>query len=81
MLLGQESTAQLAGSLQELDRLLRVHRLAELAPLLRRALVSTWLLPDQVGQRHQQKHTRQRPVQQEVPVRLGVESDMMFVKG
>eukprot|EP00913_Durusdinium_trenchii_P016029 g15066.t1 len=47
---GQESTAQLAGSLQELDRLLRVHRLAELAPLLRRALVSTWLLPDQVAE-------------------------------
>eukprot|EP00435_Cladocopium_sp_Y103_P052134 s1152_g16.t1 len=46
----QENTSQLGESLQELDRLLRVHRLSELAPLVRRALLSTWLLPDQVAQ-------------------------------
>lgn len=43
-----ESTAEMANLLAELDRLLRVHRLTELAPLLRRSLLSTWLLPDQV---------------------------------
>lgn len=46
----QESTSQLGDSLQELDRLLRVHQLGGLAPLVRRALLSTWLLPDQVAQ-------------------------------
>lgn len=46
----QESTSKLGESLQELDRLLRVHRLGELAPLVRRGLLSTWLLPDQVAQ-------------------------------
>ncbi|CAJ1417138.1 unnamed protein product [Effrenium voratum] len=45
----QESTTSLSSLLQELDRLLRVHRLGELAPLVRRALLSTWLLPDQVA--------------------------------
>jgi hypothetical protein len=43
-----EKTEEMGALLSELDRLLRVHRLTELAPLLRRALLSTWLLPDQV---------------------------------
>lgn len=44
-----ESTKELAPLLGELDRLLRVHHVTELGPLLRRALLSTWLLPDQVS--------------------------------
>lgn len=44
----KDASQDMASLLGELDRLLRVHRLAELAPLLRRSLLSTWLLPDQV---------------------------------
>jgi len=43
-----DATQEITDSLQELDRLLRIHRLRELAPLIRRALISTWLLPEQV---------------------------------
>jgi len=43
-----DRTADMESLLGEFDRLLRVHRLTELAPLFRRALLSTWLLPDQV---------------------------------
>ena len=50
MIAAGRTPAKLGDSLQELDRLLRVHRLSELAPLVRRALLSTWLLPDQVAQ-------------------------------
>mmetsp|Transcript_23020 Transcript_23020/g.41567 ORF Transcript_23020/g.41567 Transcript_23020/m.41567 type:complete len:1383 (-) Transcript_23020:174-4322(-) len=42
------SVGEITEALLELDRLLRVHRLRELAPLIRRALISTWLLPEQV---------------------------------
>mmetsp|Transcript_49476 Transcript_49476/g.111011 ORF Transcript_49476/g.111011 Transcript_49476/m.111011 type:complete len:1260 (+) Transcript_49476:18-3797(+) len=38
--------AELAKLLVEMDRLLRVHRLTELTPVLRRALMCTWLLPE-----------------------------------
>jgi len=44
-----DCTADLPELLKELDRLLRVHRLGELAPLVRRALLSTWFLPDQAS--------------------------------
>eukprot|EP00933_Yihiella_yeosuensis_P050220 TRINITY_DN47995_c0_g1_i1.p1 TRINITY_DN47995_c0_g1~~TRINITY_DN47995_c0_g1_i1.p1 ORF type:complete len:915 (-),score=214.66 TRINITY_DN47995_c0_g1_i1:165-2909(-) len=44
----KDSTEDMPALLGELDRLLRVHRLAEIAPLLRRSLVSTWILPEQV---------------------------------
>lgn len=43
------STSDLATHLQELARLLRVHGLTEIVPLLRRALLCTWLLPDQAA--------------------------------
>lgn len=33
----------------ELDRMLRVHRITDLGPLLRRSLLSTWFLPDQAS--------------------------------
>ena len=45
----QDSTGEMTEQVRELDRLLRVHKLGETAPLIRRALVSTWLLPDQVA--------------------------------
>ena len=45
----QDSTCKMSEQVCELDRLLRVHRLGEIAPLIRRALMSTWLLPDQVA--------------------------------
>ncbi|CAK0900897.1 unnamed protein product, partial [Prorocentrum cordatum] len=41
-------TSELPQLLNELGRLLRVHGLTELEPLLRRGLAATWLLPDQV---------------------------------
>eukprot|EP00747_Dinoflagellata_sp_TGD_P187817 gnl/TRDRNA2_/TRDRNA2_45873_c0_seq1.p1 gnl/TRDRNA2_/TRDRNA2_45873_c0~~gnl/TRDRNA2_/TRDRNA2_45873_c0_seq1.p1 ORF type:complete len:1344 (-),score=272.30 gnl/TRDRNA2_/TRDRNA2_45873_c0_seq1:173-4171(-) len=41
-------TEDMGTLLEELGRLLRVHRITELRPLLRRALLCTWLLPDQV---------------------------------
>ncbi|CAJ1362733.1 unnamed protein product [Effrenium voratum] len=43
-----ESTEGLWDPLAELDRLLRIHDLGTLTPLVRRALLCTWLLPDQV---------------------------------
>ncbi|CAE7910232.1 Pds5a, partial [Symbiodinium necroappetens] len=45
----QDSTCKMSEQVCELDRLLRVHRLGEIAPLIRRALMATWLLPDQVA--------------------------------
>ncbi|CAE7593276.1 Pds5a [Symbiodinium sp. CCMP2456] len=45
----QDSTCKMSDQVCELDRLLRVHRLGEIAPLIRRALMATWLLPDQVA--------------------------------
>ncbi|CAK0863127.1 unnamed protein product [Prorocentrum cordatum] len=42
------ATADRQPLLLELQRLLKVHRLGALWPLLRRALLCTWLLPDQV---------------------------------
>lgn len=45
---GVEKVSDLKPLLEELDKLLRVHRLTELAPLLRRGLLSTWLVSEQV---------------------------------
>lgn len=42
------TTEDMGSYINELDRLLRTNHLTELAPLLRRALLTTWLLPDQV---------------------------------
>lgn len=44
---GGEASAPLAPAVDELSRLLRLHHLVELAPLLRRSLLCTWLLPEQ----------------------------------
>lgn len=44
----EETTEDLGPQIAELDRLLRAHRLTDLGPTLRRALLATWLLPEQV---------------------------------
>lgn len=41
----EEMTPQLV----ELDRLLRVHQVSDIAPVVRRALLCTWILPDHVA--------------------------------
>eukprot|EP00403_Amphidinium_massartii_P001663 CAMPEP_0178378994 /NCGR_PEP_ID=MMETSP0689_2-20121128/4712_1 /TAXON_ID=160604 /ORGANISM="Amphidinium massartii, Strain CS-259" /LENGTH=1290 /DNA_ID=CAMNT_0019999079 /DNA_START=26 /DNA_END=3898 /DNA_ORIENTATION=+ len=42
--------ADLGKALAEMDRLLRVHRLSELTPVLRRALLTTWVQPELAGE-------------------------------
>ncbi|CAE7185596.1 Pds5a, partial [Symbiodinium necroappetens] len=41
--------SKLLDALKDLDRLLRVHNLVSLTPLIRRALLCTWVSPDQVS--------------------------------